>query len=242
MNPDTETNKMDQPLPLWFMIILPVYAGGFLVLLLLPAAGDWRWLEGWLVIISFSLITTVFYAMINKRNPRVLRNRMKTRREGLGGNKEKTSAQDLGVMVVMGFGFFGFMILAGLDHRFDWSRVPIILEMAGLLIYILGYMIMNLSLLENAFASKLLDINQDQQLIDTGPYARVRHPLYSGALLWLLFMPVALGSWWALIPAVFAVGSLVYRIDIEEAMLLEGMEGYADYQQRVKYKLIPGLY
>jgi protein-S-isoprenylcysteine O-methyltransferase Ste14 len=242
MKTDNELNKMDQPLPVWFMIILPVYAGGFLVLLLLPAAGDWFWLEAWLVIISFSLITTVFYALINNRNPRVLRNRMKTRREGLGGNKERTSAQDLGVMIVMSFGFFGFMILAGLDHRYDWSRVPFILELVGLLVYATGYVIMNLSLLENAFASKLLDINQDQQLIDTGPYAYVRHPLYSGALLWLLFMPLALGSWWALIPAVAAVGSLVYRIKIEEEMLLEGMAGYANYQRRVKYKLIPGVY
>jgi protein-S-isoprenylcysteine O-methyltransferase Ste14 len=142
----------------------------------------------------------------------------------------------------MSFGFFGFMIFAGLDHRYDWSRVPFILELVGLLVYATGYVIMNLSLLENAFASKLLDINQDQQLIDTGPYAYVRHPLYSGALLWLLFMPLALGSWWALIPAVAAVGSLVYRIKIEEEMLLEGMAGYANYQRRVKYKLIPGVY
>jgi protein-S-isoprenylcysteine O-methyltransferase Ste14 len=101
---------------------------------------------------------------------------------------------------------------------------------------------MNMAMLQNAFASKLLDINQDQQLIDSGLYARIRHPLYTGAILWLLSTPVALGSWWALIPAAIAVISILLRIRYEEEMLVEGMEGYADYQRRVKHKIIPGVY
>jgi protein-S-isoprenylcysteine O-methyltransferase Ste14 len=235
-------NKLDQPLPLWFMIILPFYAGGFLALLLLPAAGDWRWLEAWLVIISFAIVTTIFYTIINNRNPRVLRNRMKFKREGLGDEKETTAARDLVVMILLGLGFFGYLILAAFDHRYGWSNVPFGMEIIGLLLVNTGYVIMNFAMLQNAFASKLLDINQDQQLIDTGLYAQVRHPLYAGAILWLLFMPLALGSWWSLIPAVVSVASMIVRIQFEEEMLIDGMEGYADYQQRVKYKLIPGIY
>ena len=235
-------NKLDQPLPIWFLVILPVYSGGFLALLLLPAAGDWRWLEAWLVIISFAVITTIYYALINKNNPRVLRNRMKVRREGLGEKRQTTAFRDLLAMIGLGLGFFGFMVIAGLDYRLGWSSVPFWLKMVGLVVFNIGYVIMNTVLLQNAFASKLLDINQDQQLIDTGLYARVRHPMYSGVLLWLAFMPLALGSWWALVPAVVAVVAIILRIRLEENMLLDGMEGYADYQERVRYKLIPGIY
>jgi protein-S-isoprenylcysteine O-methyltransferase Ste14 len=224
------------------MIILPVYAGGFLALLLLPASGDWRWLEAWLVIISFAVVTTIFYTIINNQNPRVLRNRMKFRREGLGEKKETTAARDLVVMILLGVGFFGYLILAAFDHRYGWSQVPFGLELIGLVLVNAGYVIMNLAMLQNAFASKLLDINQDQELIDTGLYARVRHPLYAGAILWLLFMPFALGSWWSFIPAMIAVGSMIVRIRFEEEMLVDGMDGYADYQQRVRHKLIPGIF
>jgi protein-S-isoprenylcysteine O-methyltransferase Ste14 len=237
-----EGSNLDKPLPVWFLIILPFYAGGFLALLLLPASGDWRWLEAWLVIITFSLMTSVFYTIINYQNPRVLRNRMKIKREGLGGDSSETSLKDQIVMVVMGLAFFGFVIVAAISHRYDWSSIPFAIEMVGLALVNLGYGIMNTAILQNAFASKLLDINQDQQLIDTGLYGQVRHPLYAGAILWLLSMPIALGSWWALIPAVLTAAVMVYRIEPEERMLVEGMVGYEDYRKRVKYKLIPRIY
>ena len=85
----------------------------------------------------------------------------------------------------------------------------------------IGYIIMNTAILQNAFASKLLDINQDQQLIDTGLYSRVRHPLYTGAIIWLLTMPIALGSWWALIPAVVNTITIQFRL---RCLLVRWME------------------
>ena len=97
-------------------------------------------------------------------------------------------------------------------------------------------------LLQNSFASKLLDINPDQVLIDTGLYAHVRHPLYAGALLTILTLPIALGSWWGLIPAAVAGLALVVRTNPEEEMLIKGMAGYQEYQARVRYKLIPKIY
>ena len=142
----------------------------------------------------------------------------------------------------LGLAFFGYVVVAALSHRYGWSTIPFVIEMIGLLLVNIGYGIMNTAILQNAFASKLLDINQDQQLIDTGLYGQVRHPLYSGAILWLLSMPIALGSWWAMIPAVVTGALLVYRIEPEEKMLIDGMEGYEDYQQRVRYKLIPKIY
>ncbi len=96
--------------------------------------------------------------------------------------------------------------------------------------------------MQNAFASKLLDINKDQKLIDTGLYAKVRHPLYSGAIFWALGSPIALGSVIGLIGSILVIIVLIIRIKPEEEMLIKGMEGYGDYQKRVKYKLFPGIY
>ena len=114
--------------------------------------------------------------------------------------------------------------------------------MIGLAVVNAGTIIMDIAMLQNAFASKLLDINKGQTLIDTGLYAHIRHPLYSGASLMILALPIALGSWWGLIPAIIGGLSLVVRIKFEEDMLVTGMDGYSDYQSTVKYKLLPKIY
>lgn len=237
-----DLDKMDQPYPIWWMLILPFYAGGFMALLIFPAAGDWRWLEGWLYIGSFALVTGVCYWIINQRAPRVLRNRAKTKKEGLTAATKESAGSDRFIMPIMGISFFAAMILPGLAHRYGWGSIPLPIEIGGLILSNFGYILFNTALLQNAYASKLLDINQGQQLVDTGLYGKVRHPVYTGGILMMFFVPIALGFWWALIPAAVACGSLVARIKYEEEMLVVGMEGYEDYQNRVKYKLIPGIH
>ena len=101
---------------------------------------------------------------------------------------------------------------------------------------------MDIAMYQNAYASKILDINKDQKLIDTGLYGHVRHPLYSGAILMILGLPIALGSWISLIPTAIGIVSLIIRIKFEEEMLIKGMDGYEEYRIRVKYKLIPKIY
>jgi protein-S-isoprenylcysteine O-methyltransferase Ste14 len=142
----------------------------------------------------------------------------------------------------MGIGFFGALIVPGLAHRFEWPSIPIPLIIIGLVLTNIGVIIMNIAILQNSFASKLLDINEDQRLIDTGLYAHVRHPLYAGASLMILTTPIALGSWWGILPALIALLTLLIRIKYEEDMLVKGMDGYSDYQKRVKHKLIPGIF
>jgi len=114
--------------------------------------------------------------------------------------------------------------------------------LVGLLISNIGLVIMDLAMLQNAFASKILDINKGQELIDTGLYARVRHPLYAGGIIWIMAVPIALGSWWALLPSAVAASGLIMRIKPEEQMLVKGMKGYTDYKTQVKYKLFPGVF
>jgi protein-S-isoprenylcysteine O-methyltransferase Ste14 len=237
-----DASIMDKPLPLWFMVIMPFYAGGILALLLFPAAGDWKWLNGWAYIITFALNITISYSIINKENPRVLRNRMKLKKKGLTSATRQSAESDRFLMPFMGVGFFGAFILPGLAHRYGWSSISLPLEIAGLVLTNVGLIIMNVAILQNSYASKLLDINQGQVLVDTGLYAQVRHPLYAGATLMVLTIPIALGSWLGLPPAVIAILSLIVRIKYEEDMLVKGMEGYVEYQSRVKYKLFPGIY
>ena len=233
---------LDKPLHLTFLVVIPVYAGGILALLVFPAAGDWRWLEGWAYILTFAFTMTICTAIINKRNPRVLRNRMKVKKEGLTDATKTSAGSDRFIVPAMGVGFCGALIVPGLDHRWGWSSVPVAVEIIGLLLTNAGLILMNVAMLQNSYASKLLDINKDQVLIDTGLYAHVRHPLYAGALWMVLAMPVALGSWWGLIPTAFAILSIAVRIRFEEEMLIQGMDGYEEYQMRVRYKLIPGIY
>ncbi|MDF1513171.1 MAG: isoprenylcysteine carboxylmethyltransferase family protein [Anaerolineae bacterium] len=235
-------DNLDKPLPVWFMLLMPFYTGFVMAIFLFPFAGDWSWFEGWAYLLTFALNITISYSIINQRNPRVLRNRMKIKKEGVTAATKASAGSDRFVMPLMSIGFFGALIVPALAHRFGWPSIPVALELIGLVMTNAGLILMNMAILQNSFASKLLDINQGQKLIDTGLYAHVRHPLYAGTLVMIVTVPIALGSWWGLIPAFIAVLMLVVRIEYEEEMLVKGMDGYTDYQSRVKYKLIPRIY
>jgi len=242
MGQPAEMNKQDQPFPLWFMLLIPVYVSAALSIFLFPFAGNWGWVRGWVFVVSIALNVTISNLIINKKNPRVLRNRSKLKKTGLTRDTQKPASSDRFIYPLMGVGFFGAMIVAALGHRFDWNTLRFIVSMIGAIIMNVGVAIMQIAILQNSYASKVLDINQGQVLVDTGLYAHVRHPLYAGAILMGLFIPIALGSLWGLPLALLAASMLVLRIKFEEEMLVKGMEGYEDYQARVKYKLIPGIY
>ena len=213
---DSNSDPMDKPLPLVFFLLMPVYIIGILGVFLFPIAGDWRWLEAWLFVISLTLSLMIGMLIINQRNPRVLRNRMKMRKRGLTAATRKSASSDRWIMPVLGVAFYVALILPAVSRRFAWESFPFWLSILGIVALNVGVWIMNLAMLENAHASKILDINQDQALIDTGPYASVRHPLYSGGILMALTVPIALGSWISLIPASVAALMLVIRTPFEE--------------------------
>ena len=235
-------DKMDKPLSPFVIAIIPFYAAFFLGIFLFPVSQDWGWLQAWLFIISFGLILGVGYFLINKENPRVLRNRMKLKKEGLSAKTKKSAGSDWFIMPLMSVGFFGSLLIAPLGRRFGWHELPFWICLLGLLVSCAGNVIMLMAMYQNAHASKILDINMQQKLIDSGLYSRVRHPLYSGAILMVIGLPIALGSLWGLIPASLACFTLIWRIKFEEQMLVAGMDGYPAYQKRVKYKLFPGIY
>jgi protein-S-isoprenylcysteine O-methyltransferase Ste14 len=238
----TEIDKLDQPLPIWFVPFILVYMAVVLSLLVFLPAGDWTWLEGWIAVVSLSLVMTISVAILNRQNPRVLRNRMRMKKEGLTQDTEKPASFDRFFFPIGITGFLGAIIVPALGHRFGWYTLPFGVALFGVVMMNLGMIIVFVALNQNAHASKILDIKKGQVLVDTGLYGKVRHPVYTGYSLMILFFPIALGSVWGLPLALLFCVSLIVRIFFEEDMLLKGMEGYEDYQSRVKYKLIPKIY
>ena len=237
-----EIDKLDQPFPIWFILFVPIYcAVAFSLLIFLPA-GDWTWLEGWISVLSLALTIGSGTAIVNQQNPRVLRNRSRLKKQGLTKATEKPAASDRFIMPLMGIGGFGALVLSALGHRFGWYSLPFGVAVIGAVVMNLGAVLMLVAQNQNAHASKILDINKGQVLVDTGLYGLIRHPLYAGYCILILFFPLALGSLWGLPLAILSCASIVIRIHFEEEMLLKGMAGYEDYQLRVKYKLIPGVY
>lgn len=240
--PQNDIDKLDKPLPILVIALIPVLISALFIIIFFPIAQDWAWIEAWLFIASFVTNMTISYYLINKKNPRVLRNRSKMKKVGITEKTKSSAGSDKFIMPFLSIGFIGALILPPFDYHYHWSQIPFMIEIIGLIVLNIGLIIMDFAMVQNAYASKLLDINKDQKLIDTGLYGHIRHPLYTGAILMILGVPIALGSWISLIPAAIGALSILIRIKFEEEMLIKGMDGYDEYRTRVKYKLIPKIY
>jgi len=151
---------------------------------------------------------------------------------------EKDRTQKL-IQLFASFAFIGAMILPSLDHRFSWSAVPPPVVVVGDVLVALGFLIVFLVFKENTFTAATIEVAPDQRVISTGPYAIVRHPMYSGALLMLLGTPLALGSWWGLLMFIPMLFVIAWRAIDEERFLLTNLRGYEEYCQLVRYRLVP---
>ena len=199
------------------------------VMLFLPA-GTFRYPNGWLFVILLSVPMLLMGIVMLCKAPKLLESRL--------DNKEKMGTQKL---VVLGFAlvFLGTFVLSALDFRFGWSQIPwwgVAIASATLLV---SYALYAEVMRENAYLSRTVEVQEGQRVIDTGLYGIVRHPMYATTLWLFLSIPVVLGSWWALLCFLPYVAVIVIRIRNEERVLAEGLAGYADYQARVRYRLIP---
>jgi len=208
------------------------------VVLAIPffAAGTSDYWQAWLFIISFVGSVTWHSLFLMKCAPDLFERRMRA-----GPAAEKRLPQRI-IMSLVLLSFLALFVLAGLDHRFGWSLLPAALVFGADLLLVFSFFIFNKVCQENAFASATIELAQDQHVISTGPYAVVRHPMYSGAVLLTLAMPLSLGSLWGLGILLVVIPSLVWRIVDEEKMLKEELKGYSEYCQKVRYRLIPGIY
>ncbi len=160
------------------------------------------------------------------------------RRINAGPRAENEESQK-SVQLLSSFVFIGAMTLPSLDHRFSWSAVPLPVVLAGDLLVALGFLIVFLVFKENTFAAATIAVTPAQKVVSTGPYAVVRHPMYSGALVMLFGTPFALGSWWGLLMFISMVLTIAWRARDEERFLFKNLSGYKEYCQTVRYRLIP---
>ena len=156
-------------------------------------------------------------------------------------NREKEGAQK-GVVALSGLMFIGIFVVSSLDFRFGWSSVPMWAPIAAAVLFLVGYGIFAEVMRENAFLSRTVEVQEDQKVVSTGLYGIVRHPMYLATLLMFLPMPIILQSFWGLIPVAIYPVLIVIRIINEEKVLRSGLEGYAEYTKRVKYRLIPFIW
>ena len=155
--------------------------------------------------------------------------------------KEKQGAQK-GVVAVMGLIFLSGFILAGLDFRFGWSKVPLPVVIVASVLFLVGYALYAEVMRENAYLSRTVKVEEGQTVISTGLYAVVRHPMYTASTVMFLALPLILGSWYALIPFALYPVIMVVRIHGEEKLLTAELAGYEEYKKKVKYRLIPFIW
>jgi protein-S-isoprenylcysteine O-methyltransferase Ste14 len=179
-------------------------------------------------------LAATLYAM--DKDPQLLQRRMSA-----GPTAEKNPTQKI-IMSIMSLGFIGLLIFPALDHRYFWSRMPPYVALAGDVLVALGFLAIFFVLKENTFASATIELAADQKVISTGPYAVLRHPMYAGALVLLLGMPIALGSWWGLLVLVLMMPALIWRLFDEEKFLAKNLPGYTEYLQKVRFRLIPRVW
>ena len=202
------------------------------VLVFLPA-GTLRYWNGWLLMAAVFAPMPLLGGILLWKSPELLRKRLNTKEQ------EDTQKQVVALSALM---FLAGFIAAGVSFRFDWLMLPRWVSCLAAAIYLLSYVLYGWVLRENAYLSRTVEVQEGQQVIDTGPYAIVRHPMYAATVLLFFSMPLMLGSIAATVIFLVYFPIIGKRIQNEEALLAEGLPGYRDYCRRVRYRLIPFLW
>jgi len=207
----------------------------FLVMasLLFVVAGTLHYWQAWLFLAVYFAASLAITLYLVRKDPTLLERRMSG-----GPFAEKEPAQRI-IMFLTSVGFIALLVEPAFDRRFGWSDLPAYFVVAGDLLILFGWLGIYFVFRENSFASATIESAADQRVISTGPYAWVRHPMYATALLMLLGIPLALGSWWGVLIVIAIVPALVWRLTDEERFLLQNLPGYPEYRGRVRYRLLP---
>jgi protein-S-isoprenylcysteine O-methyltransferase Ste14 len=206
--------------------------------LLFIAAGNLAWIEGW-VYLGMNALTQLLSALVLiPRHADMLADRTKVRQ----GTKDWDRFLAPAIVLV---GTFAVLVIAGLDHRFGWSQ-PIHngLWWLGLVMAFASQMFVLWAMASNPFFATTVRIQEDRghTVVATGPYRLVRHPGYSGSLIYNLVIPLVLGSWWVFIPTIFTIALTFVRTRLEDRTLCAELAGYQEYSTQTRYRLIPGIW
>jgi protein-S-isoprenylcysteine O-methyltransferase Ste14 len=203
---------------------------------LFAPVGTFDYWQAWVVLAVFSSAALAMTVYLAKHDPALLARRMQR-----GPLAEKQRHQTA-IRVVAWLAFIAAFLVSAFDHRAGWSRVPPAIVVAGDAIVVVGQFIIFLVFRVNTFTSAIIEVDRDQRVVSTGPYAVVRHPMYAGSLVMLLGVPIALGSWWGVLAVPVMAVVTVWRLLDEEKLLVTNLPGYAEYRDRVKYRLVPGVW
>ena len=217
-------------------VVQSVFGLGFFVALIFLTAGTWHYWQGWVFLAVFAASTTGFTIYLAVFDKPLLERRLKA-----GPWHEQKRSQQVIVSLVF-IAFFAFLILPILDYRHGLSRVPAWVSVAGNVIIVVSFLAIFRVVKVNSWAASNVRVEAGQQVIDTGPYAYVRHPMYAAAVWLFVGIPLALGSWWTLALLVPFIPVLMWRLLDEEKLLARELSGYTEYMRRVRYRLIPNLW
>lgn len=217
-------------------IVQSVFGLGVLIAIVFLSAGTWHYWQGWLFIAVFTATTLAFTIYLANYDKPLFERRMKA-----GPLHEQERSQKIISSLIIG-SFFLFIILSILDYRFDLSRVPAWASVVGNAIIVASFLAIFWVVKTNSWAASNVRVEVDQRVIDTGPYAYVRHPMYASSIWLFVGLPLALGSWWTIVLAIPVLFVLFWRLLDEESILKRDLRGYTEYMQRVRYRLVPRVW
>jgi protein-S-isoprenylcysteine O-methyltransferase Ste14 len=228
---------MDPAMIAKLMLQTLLYIAGMGALLFI-AAGTWHWPAAWVFLAAMAVLGLGSGVWLAKTDPALLTERMRPMLQG------GQPAADKKFMLVFGVVALIWFVVIGLDQRYKASSIPFALQALGLLLLVASTGYIMWVMRENSFAAPVVKVQAERghRVVDTGPYAHVRHPMYSGTVLFFFGTPLLLGSWWGVVMAPLFIGLFAIRARIEERALLAGLPGYADYTARVRYRLVPGIW
>jgi len=217
----------------WLALVVLALVMG---LLLFVPAGTIHYWQAWVYLSIFTGASALTTLYLLRKDPALLERRMRG-----GPTAEKQPAQKF-IMLLASIGFIALLVVPALDHRFGWSTVPLGVVVAGDVLVAIGFYLIFLVYRENPFTSATIEVAENQKVISTGPYAIVRHPMYASSFLYILGTPLALGSYWGLVPIAAMMPFLIWRLFDEERFLASNLPGYTEYQNRVRHRLVPFLW
>ncbi|OBG23969.1 hypothetical protein A5765_18185 [Mycolicibacterium celeriflavum] len=213
-------------------LIEPVLFG----LTLFLVAGTFDYWQAWVFLAVFALSTWIPGVYLLRTNPDALKRRMRA------GPTAETRAKQKAFIAGWYLSLASVFVVSALDHRFGWSRVPTAICLVGDVLVAIALGVVMLVVIQNSYAAAVVRVEEGQKLARTGLYGLVRHPMYTGNVILVVGISLALGSYWALLVVVPAVTVLSLRIRDEEKLLQEELDGYREYSQEVRHRLVPGVW
>jgi protein-S-isoprenylcysteine O-methyltransferase Ste14 len=207
--------------------------------LIFVPAGTFKWLEAWIFLLLYFLFVAALVIWLKKNDPELLKERMTAKK------KKNVKGWDRAIIFAYTLLVPALIVLAGLDAvRFRWSKVPLAIKVLGFIGFVPVLILVFWTINENSYLSEMVRIQEERghQVCTTGPYRYVRHPMYVGVIIFLFCLPLCLGSLYALIPASLSVILFILRTALEDKTLQQELSGYKEYTEKVRYRLIPGIW